>query len=112
MSLILFYYRIFPTLRLRQALGGISFLVLGWWVAVVITVGLQCRPSYYFWTHYTDPTSKGVCINVNKFSLVNAALSVVTDFFILIFPIPGVLKLQMPIKQKLTVLGIFLLAGL
>ena len=111
-SLILFYYRIFPTSKYQRALFGILFLVIGWWIAVVITVGLQCRPYYYFWTRYSDTTSKGFCIDVNTFSLANAGLSVLTDFMILVFPIPGVLKLQMRMKQKLTVLGIFLLAGL
>lgn len=112
MSVILLYYRIFPITWFRRVLYGISFLVLGWCVAIIVTAGFQCRPYDYFWKQYTNPTYEGRCINVYAFFISNAALSVFTDFLILICPMSMVLQLQMPMNRKLTVLGIFLLAGL
>jgi hypothetical protein len=112
MSVVLLYYRIFPVTWFRRVLYGLSFLVLGWWIGIVVTAGFQCRPYDYFWKQYTDPTAKGSCVDVYAFFISNAALSVFTDFLILICPIPMILRLQMPMSRKLTVLGIFLLAGL
>ncbi|KAJ5623772.1 hypothetical protein N7510_000081 [Penicillium lagena] len=112
MSIILLYYRIFPTTRFRRVLYGLSFLVLGWWIGIVITAGLQCHPYDYFWKQYIDPTAEGSCINTYAFFISNAVLSVFTDLLILLCPISMVLRLQMPRNRKLTVLGIFLLAGL
>ncbi|KAJ6114835.1 hypothetical protein N7486_000613 [Penicillium sp. IBT 16267x] len=111
MSIVLLYYRIFPVTWFRRVLYGISFLVLGWGIAIIVTAGFQCQPYDYFWKQYTDPTAEGSCIDVYAFFLSNGSLSVFTDFVILICPISMVWRLQMPMRRKLTVLGIFLLAG-
>ncbi|KAL4810607.1 hypothetical protein BDV18DRAFT_155220 [Aspergillus unguis] len=112
MSFVLLYHRLFPTASHQRILYGISFLVIGWWIAVVVTVGLQCRPYYYFWTQYMpDSAGTGTCIDVNTFSLVNAGLSVMNDFILLIFPLPTILRLHSPRKKKLVLIGIFLPAG-
>ncbi|KAJ5811861.1 hypothetical protein N7474_008162, partial [Penicillium riverlandense] len=111
MSVILLYHRIFPVTWFRRVLYGLSFLVLGWWIGIVVTAGFQCQPYDYFWKQYTDPTAEGSCVDIYAFFISNAALSVLTDFLILICPISMVLRLQMPMNRKLTVLGIFLLAG-
>jgi hypothetical protein len=85
---------------------------MGWWIAVMVTAGVQCRPYQHFWMQYIDPTAKGTCIDLYPFFLGNAAASVVTDFLILLVPIPMVWQLQMPTGQKLAVSSIFLLGGL
>lgn len=88
------------------------FLVVGWWIAILITSITQCQPYNYFWKQYVDPTAVGHCINIPNFFVGNAAASVATDFMILLTPIPMVWGLQMPIAQRLSVLGIFFLGGL
>ncbi|KAL6818943.1 hypothetical protein GGI42DRAFT_359809 [Trichoderma sp. SZMC 28013] len=111
LSLILFYYRLFPIPAFRKILWFILFLVIGWWVAIFIVVIVQCQPYSYFWKQYVDPTATGQCINIKQFFVGNAAASVATDFMILLTPIPIVWGLQMPIAQRMTVLGIFFLGG-
>lgn len=112
LSIIMFYHRIFPVRPVTYALYFCAFLVIGWWLAVYIIIVVQCRPVSYFWEQYVDPTAPGECINIYKFFIGNASASVVTDFIILLVPLPSVWQLKMPIVQKLAVCGIFLLGGL
>ncbi|KAJ5818483.1 hypothetical protein N7474_004074 [Penicillium riverlandense] len=109
--IILFLHRIFPTPSFQRVLYFLSFLVLGWLIAVSFVAGFQCRPYQYFWLQYFDPNAKGECIDLGHFYIANGALSAGTDFLILLSPIPMVMSLQMPVMQKFSVIGIFLLGG-
>ncbi|KAJ9238533.1 hypothetical protein DTO027B5_1033 [Paecilomyces variotii] len=111
LSIILFYRRVFDVPRFQRVLNWLAVLVMGWWLAILLVVIFQCMPYSYFWLQYTDPTAKGKCINTTQFYIGNAAASVVTDFLILFCPIPMVWGLQMPVAQKISVLGIFALGG-
>jgi hypothetical protein len=112
MSLIMFYHRLFPIKKVTYALSFCTFLVLGWWIAIYVVAIVQCTPYSHFWEQYLNPEAKGKCINVYAFFMANAALSVMTDFIILLIPIPLVMNLQMPLSQRIFVCSIFLLGGL
>lgn len=108
----MFYHRLFPVRPVKYALYFCAFLVVGWWIAIYVVAITQCQPYSHFWMQYLDPQAKGKCINIYAFFMSNAALSVLTDFLILIIPIPMVLSLKMPLVQRLVVCSIFLLGGL
>lgn len=112
MSLIMFYHRVFPVRPVTIALRFCASLVLGWLVAIYIVVIVQCQPYTYFWEQYVNPAAKGKCVNFYAFYVSNASLSVLTDFMILLIPIPMVMRLRMPLSQRLVVCGIFALGGL
>ncbi|KAL1985736.1 hypothetical protein VTN96DRAFT_7484 [Rasamsonia emersonii] len=111
MSLIMFYHRVFPVRPVTIALRFCASLVLGWLVAIYIVVIVQCQPYTYFWEQYVNPAAKGKCVNFYAFYVSNASLSVLTDFMILLIPIPMVMRLRMPLSQRLVVCGIFALGG-
>lgn len=48
------------------------------------------------------------CVDMVKLFYAGASVDVVLDFAILLVPLPPVLKLQMPTKQKIGVLLVFL----
>lgn len=77
LSIIFFYYRLFPVPLFRRLLHLVLFLVIDWWIAIVVVAIVQCRPYSYFWTQYVDPTSTGRCINIPSFFIGNGAASVV-----------------------------------
>lgn len=52
------------------------------------------------------------CIDAIPMYLTQAYADVVLDVFILIIPIPMIYKLRLPSRQKIAVLGIFLLGGM
>lgn len=112
MSVILTYHRIFSVHRFNYMLYFCTFLVMGWWLGVLITTSVQCRPYSHLWEQLVDPTAKGMCIDTYAFFLGNGIAEAATDFIILAVPIPLVWKLRMPMAQKIAVIGIFLLGGL
>lgn len=112
MSVIMFYHRIFPIPRFTYMLYFCAFLALGWFIGVMVVNLVQCHPMNYFWKQYEDPTAKGKCINVEAYFMGNGIAEAVTDWIILAVPFHEVWKLNMPMAQKLAVMGIFGLGAL
>lgn len=88
------------------------FIILGYFVAVVATIAVACRPVSYFWQQYADPGAEGTCIDVSEFFLDNGIAAVLIDVMILCVPAPIIWRLQMPKTQRLAVICILLLGGL
>ncbi|KAL4898334.1 hypothetical protein BDV59DRAFT_3196 [Aspergillus ambiguus] len=107
-SIVMFYGRIFG---FRWSLGICLFLVIGYWITIIVTINVACRPLPYFWLLYTDPTAKGVCIDVPKFFFGNGIGAMLIDVIILCMPMPIIYRLQMPLSQKVAVVGILLLGS-
>jgi hypothetical protein len=112
MSVILFYRRIFSVRNFNYALYFCTFLVLGWFAAVMVVAVVQCRPLSFLWEQFEDPNAKGSCIDVETFFLGNGIAEAITDFIVLGAPFYHVSKLWMPTAQKLAVMGIFALGAL
>ncbi|KAH8431360.1 uncharacterized protein LDX57_009018 [Aspergillus melleus] len=107
-SIVMFYGRIFG---FRWTLGIGLFLVIGYWITIIVTILVACRPLPYFWLLYTDPTAKGLCIDVPKFFFGNGIGAMLIDVIILCMPMPIIYTLQMPLSQKIAVTGILLLGS-
>ncbi|KAJ5081861.1 hypothetical protein NUU61_010125 [Penicillium alfredii] len=107
-SIVLFYRRIF---NLRYSLYAAMFFILGYFVAVVITIAAACRPFPFCWEHYINPQASGTCIDVSEFLFASGIASVLIDALILCVPAPIIWKLQMPKSQRLAVTGILLLGS-
>ena len=112
LSIVLLYRRLFPTRQFSYVLHFCTFLVVGWAVAVFIVNLLQCKPISYFWLQFTDPTAKGKCIDWHSYFIGNASASVVSDFIILLAPLPLIWQLHMPLGQRLATMGIFAVGAL
>lgn len=70
----------------------------------------QCWPISYFW----NKNQKGKCIRnvLVTIGVTNGVLSFVGDLFILAMPIPMILRLQINVRRKVSLCGMFLLGGL
>ena len=75
---------------------------------MVLTAIFQCRPMRAAW----DVTVKAQCIKINLAWMIMAGLNVLTDFILLIAPLPTLWRLQMPGETKLQLMGIFCIGGL
>jgi heme/copper-type cytochrome/quinol oxidase subunit 4 len=62
-----------------------------------------CKPIAGSW----DPLIPAVCLNRGGIYLAQAVIGIVTDVLLLLLPVPTVMTLQMPNKQKLGLIGIF-----
>ncbi|KAK3689902.1 hypothetical protein B0T22DRAFT_514670 [Podospora appendiculata] len=109
-SIVMFYYRIFHA-------QGRVFLVIVWVLLGLIALRIsfffagifKCVPIQNIWLVNT-PGHNGC----NEYILdyqVSAISNAVTDFLILIVPIPFVWQMRLPLRKRIGVIGIFLLGG-
>ena len=68
----------------------------------------QCVPIQSNW----NPHVSHYCVNIGVGSTIISALNVLTDFIILVMPMPMLYNLHRPQGEKLSLMGIFLLGGL
>lgn len=107
-SVLLFYYRIFPQKPFRWAMygvGGFLFLfLLSSWLGVV----LQCLPIRSMW----QPNIPHRCVDQVKYYVAQGSLNFVSDVVVVLMPVPLLLKLQLPMQKRLRLVVVFLLGGL
>ena len=103
-SILLLYFRLF------QVHGAIKWIV--WssiiYVALYTIVGdlvtiFACKPLNTLW----DGLQYGKCLNTSAVGIALATLQISADVIILAIPVPIVLGLQAPLKQRLAVMSIF-----
>lgn len=79
-----------------------------WFVAIFIANLIICIPVDHFW-HRTQP---GRCLNFGVFFTSANIIEIVLDTCILAIPILGIIPLQMSVRTRALVLGIFLVGWL
>jgi hypothetical protein len=108
-SLLILLHRIFeivPTFKKTcWVLGGI---VIAWWCAAFFGGAFVCYPASHIW----EPNSKGTCANAELLNLITPIPWVLTDFAILIAPIPVIRKLQLDRGRTMRVYAAFLIGAL
>ena len=74
-------------------------------VCFIVTLS-QCRPVHKFWAIPPDSV-EGYCINTTAFFYFTSGFNIITDIFILALPVPTLLKINRPKKEKIALLIIF-----
>ena len=109
LSILLLYIRIFGRLRYFKNLAYIiGIFSVCWGIMVILVCALQCRPVQFTW----DKSGKGTCINAPLFFIIGSAPNVLTDFVLLVLPLPAVWNLHTTRAQKISLTGIFMLGSL
>ncbi|KAG5772141.1 hypothetical protein H9Q72_001547 [Fusarium xylarioides] len=108
LALLSMYLRIFPSRNFRLASALIAAVVIGWWIAICAVCIFQCHPIKKAWMPWLD---YGTCINLKASFIGNAIPNIATDIAILCLPVRPILKLQVNMAQKLSLLVIFLLGS-
>ncbi|PSR79794.1 hypothetical protein BD289DRAFT_485381 [Coniella lustricola] len=106
-SMLRFYARIFAINKtFTIAVWTAATVIFLWMVSVVLETFLLCRPLAYNW----DTTiADGTCGNRQAVYVGAGVSNMVTDFMVLLLPVPFVWKLKMPTASKMGLLGIFCL---
>lgn len=106
-SILFSYKRIFGHVKATKyhiyALLGLSW---AWGIAFFLTITFQCNPIDKAWI----PEKPGHCIPIVPFLWGNSISNFIIDWMILLVPVIPVLKLQLPMKQKVLV-GLSFLFG-
>lgn len=109
LSFIFLYHRIFvvyETFTIACVISGI--LVLVQWLTFELLIMLECLPLAHFW----DSAIPGRCLNLRAVGEGYVISSFITDFMILILPMPVIWQCRLSIGQKIGLTGIFMLGGL
>lgn len=108
-SILLFYRRIFQIQRwFRWMVYGMIIYLWLWVIAVFFAAIFQCHPVAYLW----DTSLNGSCFDRLAFYRWLSIPNLLHDVTLLVFPAPMVWRLQMPIKQKAALSGVFLVGSL
>ncbi|GBF61945.1 hypothetical protein TMEN_4465 [Trichophyton mentagrophytes] len=100
----------------RKMIFGINSKILKWLVyftmAIVaaemviffIVVIFPCRPVSAYWTLSFRPQE---CINETAHLLIGTIINIFTDFLVVILPIPTVMSLKLPYRQRIVLALLF-----
>lgn len=109
-SLLLLYYRIFGVVRWFRWLLAVAWtIVLLYYVIALFIAIFECTPVAYYWN---KSIAGGTCINQNRFYRWNGVANLLIDFMILSLTLPMVWRLNLEIRQKISLSCIFLLGML
>ncbi|RDL40143.1 uncharacterized protein BP5553_00122 [Venustampulla echinocandica] len=109
LSILAFYMRLFPSKRFGYFVwANVAYTII--WAVVSWVVNLTvCSPIAY----YYDKTIKGgTCRNQVISGTANGAFSLLGDVFILALPLPIIWGLQVNMRRRIALIGIFLLGTL
>ncbi|MCJ1259543.1 hypothetical protein MMC24_007381 [Lignoscripta atroalba] len=109
-SIMLFYWRIFKTPHFKAALITIAVLVTAWFIAIGVAGITECLPVSDLWEVFLTGRP-GRRISLSKFFLGSAIPNIITDWTLLVMPLPLVWRLRIPNSQKIGLTTIFLLGG-
>ena len=107
-SIIIQYFHVFPTKKMRIVCYIMAAIIAIYGTWVILSAFLNCIPVARFW----DPSIPGHCLAYKPLWYSNAALNIMTDVVILIIPIPALMPLDLPLRQKVGCCCIFALGGL
>lgn len=107
-AIILLYLNIFvPIYRTRTwwlIYSSLAFLI-ALYIPVTLTKIFQCTPRSKIW----NSKEPGKCVNLNDLLLVTGSLNLVTDVFLLLFPIYNIWSLKLHLKQQIALTFVFLI---
>ena len=103
-SILMLYFRLFKVVGMIKwfIYSTIIYISLYTIVGDLITI-FACRPLNKLW----DNLPYGECLSSDAVGLALASLQITADVFVLAIPVPIILRLQIPLKQKLGVMSIF-----
>ncbi|KAH7346287.1 hypothetical protein BKA65DRAFT_551206 [Rhexocercosporidium sp. MPI-PUGE-AT-0058] len=102
-SILCFYLKLFPDDRFRATCYGMLVVTIVTGLGFLLVTIFQCKPIRGVF----DKSVSSKCLDVNALTYASGAMSIAIDFAILIMPIPRLLALRVPRRQRNTVLFLF-----
>lgn len=106
LSILLLYMKLFVPNRRGGVFWANQVLIYVnalFYVGAVVALICQCIPR----AKISHPRLPGRCTNVYLSFMISGVFNVLSDFFILIFPLWAIWHLQMPLKRKFGVSIVF-----
>lgn len=84
----------------------VLFLVAGYNISIFFAIIFGCQP---FNKHWDVRVTEGSCVDRPAIYICTAVLGIASDLLLLVMPMPMIMRLQMPPRQKA---GLVLLFGI
>jgi hypothetical protein len=105
LSVLALYLRLAPPTYYRKIIYGVMALTAIWILVTGILVFVLCVPLHAYWdVRYTGPQT---CLPEVPFYVAFSSIDLALDTIIYFLPFPVVLRLQMPLRQRFIVAGVF-----
>lgn len=108
LSILAFYLRLSPERKFRRGVYALITIVVGYTVIYEFLMILRCHPVSSAW----DLNDRGTCMSKLVPMMVLGIINIAIDISILLLPVRVVLPLQMPGRQKLSLIFLFMTGGL
>jgi len=102
--MLIMYTRLTMTLPHRRLVLYLSVYVACGWFATQITFFTTCRPFKGYWAM---PPPNPQCTTLQNYAIVQACFNISSDLLMICIPIPMIIKLRLPWKQKGVLVAIF-----
>lgn len=107
LSVLALYGAIFPSRRFGYCIWALAAFTISWGLFASIGAAAQCVPFSYAW----NPVGHGHCIDFGQLQLAATICTIVTDFVILLMPLPLVRKLNTNREKKRMLMFTFMMGG-
>ena len=108
LSILVLLYSLFIGRIFRLTARILGVIVLMWWISFMFTYAFICSPIRSNW----EPNIPHHCGNVKVANAFAPAPWILTDFAILISPMPVIKNLQMRRSDKIGIAALFLTGGM
>lgn len=110
LSVLILYLQIFSVLNwLRNAAITGMVLITAFHIAISVAFAVMCSPTTGSGQlDFLSALISETCTRSRIIIVVQGIGNVVTDFYLLILPLPAIWTLQMPLRRKLAVSAMFL----
>ncbi|KAF2734333.1 hypothetical protein EJ04DRAFT_576987 [Polyplosphaeria fusca] len=108
LAVLLQIKRIFTAHQKNFTYFAVWFLIaanLAVYTAILFAFIFACYPREHIWNPFAE--GKARCINTAATMISSSAINLISDFTILILPLLGISRLQMPLSRKIGVAAIF-----
>ncbi|KAK1751517.1 hypothetical protein QBC47DRAFT_417413 [Echria macrotheca] len=103
LSYLAFYLCLMPGRRSRNFVyAGMAFVIAVGITFTVLSI-FMCTPIQRGW----DKTVEGTCVEEQPYLFSNAAFNMAADVIVFVMPIPTLWSLQLPLRQRMILLGTF-----
>jgi hypothetical protein len=101
---LLMYYRLTTGTSLNKAVRYVAIYVGIGWFATETAFFTACRPFSGYWA---VPPPDPQCTTLQHYAIVQGCFNISSDVIMLAIPMPMIIKLKLPVKQRIVLCLVF-----
>lgn len=111
-AIFLLYFEIFHVKKSMKIaiLVGMVFTGFVYWTSIII-VSIFCAAHIgETWDPLAGAPESKRCVKTEYWGIVQGGCAILIDVYIFVVPIPAIIQLQLALRRKIQILGVFMMA--